>query len=384
MQSIISRSSVAAALALAVVLGAGVFPVRAGLDIAATTQNSMDGAATAAPARTGQEIQEDIGTNLKSLREVLSSPAMLADAATRTQVAPKVVPLIKKIVADLDEMVGVRPDLKSKIEPAKIDYLAMLATFGDADGTKQLATMAASKDDAEMINGQSGQLESQWMIAGKDAAMQKPVVDALEKLDLAHSDSNILTKDTFTFGQTAASPELQARLKTLATGMTSPFAQQIKAQLARQEQGEAEIKSHEGKPVAIVGKDPNGKDFTSADYKGKVVLVDFWATWCGPCKAELPRVKQIYSQYHPKGLEIVGVSNDYDVDALKKFVVDDEMPWQEVYDAAAGADHKWNPITLSFGINGIPTMFLIDKKGILRTVDARENMEEMIPKLLAE
>jgi len=96
-------------------------------------------------------------------------------------------------------------------------------------------------------------------------------------------------------------------------------------------------------------------------------------------------VKKAYEDYHEKGLEILGVSNDYEASALKKFVAKDpKMPWPQLIDESAARLHKWNPITQGFGINGIPTMFLIDKKGVCRTVNARENFEEMIPKLLAE
>jgi thiol-disulfide isomerase/thioredoxin len=141
----------------------------------------------------------------------------------------------------------------------------------------------------------------------------------------------------------------------------------------------------ENKPCVISGTKPDGTKFTTADWKGKVVLIDFWATWCGPCLGELPHVKKMYATYHDKGLEILGVSNDYTAGALTKFLADKpDMPWPQLFDAAAAAKQQWNPITQGFGINGIPTMFLIDKKGILRSVSARENMDDLIPKLLAE
>ena len=138
------------------------------------------------------------------------------------------------------------------------------------------------------------------------------------------------------------------------------------------------------KPMTLAGTTPDGKPFTTADWKGKVVLVDFWATWCGPCKAELPRVKKMYSDYHDKGLEVLGVSNDYSAKALTTFTADDQMPWPQLFNAASAADHEWNPITEKMGIPGIPQMFLIDKKGICRSTDGRSQMETLIPKLLAE
>ena len=68
----------------------------------------------------------------------------------------------------------------------------------------------------------------------------------------------------------------------------------------------------------------------------------------------------------------------------QRAAVEPDPPREDLFDAAAAAKREWNPITAGFGINGIPTMFLIDKKGVCRTVEARENFEEMIPKLLAE
>jgi thiol-disulfide isomerase/thioredoxin len=285
------------------------------------------------------------------------------------------------MIAELDEFVAVQPDAREQFESTKDQLLAFLSILGDADATAKLAEMATSKDAAISLRGQGAQLLARWIAAGKDAAAQGKVGDDLEKLDKAHTDSASLTSLTAMFSESAASPDLKTRLQALVTDtMNNDTATQMKQEIVAAQK----LKSLENKPLAIAGKQPDGKDFTTADWKGKVILVDFWATWCGPCVEELPRVKKIYSDYHDKGLEILGVSNDNDVQALKDFVVKDEMPWPQLFDAAAAGQGQWNPITLGFGINGIPTMFLIDKKGVLRTVEARDNMEDLIPKLLAE
>ena len=180
-----------------------------------------------------------------------------------------------------------------------------------------------------------------------------------------------------------ASPELAKRVTAILTGtMKGDVVDAIKSQM----EGDQKMAiAFENKPLTISGTKPDGTKFTTADWKGKVILVDFWATWCGPCLGELPHVKKMYAAYHEKGLEILGVSNDMSAEALTKFLSDKpDMPWPQLFDPAAAAKQQWNPITTGFGINGIPTMFLIDKKGVLRSVTARENMDDLIPKLLAE
>lgn len=150
---------------------------------------------------------------------------------------------------------------------------------------------------------------------------------------------------------------------------------------------EAKAKQLENKPLVISGKQPDGKDFTTADWKGKVVLVDFWATWCGPCVGEIPWIKHLYSNYHDKGLEIVGVSSDFEAKSLTDFITKNDMPWPQLFDPAAAAQHWWNPLATAEGIRALPTMFLIDKKGVLRAVrmiEDHQQWDELIPKLLAE
>jgi thiol-disulfide isomerase/thioredoxin len=135
-----------------------------------------------------------------------------------------------------------------------------------------------------------------------------------------------------------------------------------------------------GKPVDISFKAVDGRDVDLAKLKGKVVLVDFWATWCGPCVAELPHVKAAYADLHPKGFEVVGISLDSDKSRLTKFVADQKMAWPQYFDGK-----QWqNEISTKFGIQSIPAMWLIDKKGNLRDINARGDLKGKIEKLLAE
>ena len=162
-----------------------------------------------------------------------------------------------------------------------------------------------------------------------------------------------------------------------------PLRARVAAQIkAAKEAADKKLKSSLGKPLVLAGATPEGKSFSSEKYKGKVVLVDFWATWCMPCLAELPRIREAYGKYHDKGLEVIGVSSDFEVDALTKYVAENNMPWVQILDKPDTRTQL--TLTSGFGIRAIPAIFLIDKKGVCRSVTGSENMDELIPKLLAE
>jgi thiol-disulfide isomerase/thioredoxin len=346
-------------------------------------------APTTAPAEApAASPKDDLKAAGQQLNQLLGAGS-LSDPAKRAAAAPAAIPLVKRMHADMETISTDEPALAKRMASSEQNMTSILLSLGDKETIDKTQALASGKDLPESLKAQSAQIFSRWLMVGKNADAQTPIADDVEKLDRANPTDDSMALFTVKLAQSAASPAMHERLLGVITNtMTGTIATGIKKQLAAAADQKKETQETFAKlldkPMTIAGKQPDGKPFTSADWKGKVVLVDFWATWCGPCKAELPRVKKMYEQYHAQGLEIISVSNDYDVKKLTTFIETEQMPWPELFDADAASNNQWNGITLGFGIHGIPAMFLIDKKGIARSVSAREDMETQIPKLLAE
>ncbi|MDE0469042.1 MAG: redoxin domain-containing protein [Candidatus Poribacteria bacterium] len=134
--------------------------------------------------------------------------------------------------------------------------------------------------------------------------------------------------------------------------------------------------------LALIGKtvpdfsatDFDGNPISLEQYRGKVVLLDFWAVWCGPCIAEMPNVKAVYNSYKAEGFDIIGISLDTDEDRLRDYLKENDIPWRQVF---SGEGWK-SPVAQQYGIRAIPAPWLIDKDGTLITHQARGDALEQL------
>jgi thiol-disulfide isomerase/thioredoxin len=137
-----------------------------------------------------------------------------------------------------------------------------------------------------------------------------------------------------------------------------------------------------GNVMEVTGLKLDGEPLNWDEYRGKVVLVDFWATWCGPCREELPNVKENYEKYHAQGFDVVGISLDSDKGQLEEFLKDEEIPWVNLFQPVPeGEDQASQPTADHYGITGIPTAILVDREGKVISLMARG---DMLTTLLAE
>jgi peroxiredoxin len=111
--------------------------------------------------------------------------------------------------------------------------------------------------------------------------------------------------------------------------------------------------------------DTHGNLVQLSHLRGKVILIDFWASWCAPCRRNNPNLVKLYRKYHDLGLEIYGISIDNNEDHWKEAVQKDKMDWIQVND-----DRGWDASSaIAYGIDAIPASFLVDKQGIIRQMD---------------
>ena len=178
--------------------------------------------------------------------------------------------------------------------------------------------------------------------------------------------------------QLAISLELIGRIDDAKRWYTTLMKEHAQSNAGVRAQGALKRLNLAGKPLALAGKNLQGQPISVTQYRGRVTLVAFWATWAQPYTAALPQLNALHKKYNRSGFEILGVNLDADASGLNAYLQKNGGAWQHIRDAG-GTDGQ---IAKDFGIVTVPTMFLVDKAGRVAGAVTMENVEAAVTALL--
>ena len=279
-----------------------------------------------------------------------------------------------------------------EIVSKKLMGTILLATGDGAASEKALAEVERLRNDkrpivAEVANEYLVVARSLMLNSMSTAERTQLADEAIRRTQEANftnekiSDVQFVATQFLNAGDSDSAASLYERL---ADALLESKAERKTKAYATQFRGQSNRIRLPGSKLELDGKLLSGDDFDWESYRGKVVLVDFWATWCGPCVADMPNIQATYNKFHKKGFDVVAVSLDNDRKALESFVRQRSLPWVQIVDNAPRTKQgRQETLSNRYNISSIPTAFLVDRDGKVVSTFARgEELQRLLNQLL--
>ena len=256
-------------------------------------------------------------------------------------------------------------------------YAASFAQEGDLDGLNALLAKEQAKTpvDSERVKFLNYIIVSvsldKALAANDDAAIAKIGGEIIAKANV--DDDWMQSAPALLSGVARMNPKVGTRLLNDLCASFAASKDENRKQIAASLAGQLRFLNLVGIEMKVEGLYLDGTEIDWKSYRGKVVLIDFWATWCGPCVGEIPNMTKMYEKYNAAGFEILGYSLDQDLDALHKFEEERKLPWKTASQKLSldSKAKKYVDLSEYYGITGIPTMILVGKDGKVLSTNAR-------------